>query len=43
MAKPKGGSSEARKVTFGRRKGGKATKSRGPKDKKVSKYQGQGR
>ena len=30
-------------ITFGRRKGGKATKSRGPKDKNVSKYQGQGR
>lgn len=42
MAKPKGGS-EARKVTFGRRKGGKASKSKGPKDKKVSKYVGQGR
>ena len=34
---------EIRKVTFGRRKGGKARKSKGPKDKKVSKYQGQGR
>jgi hypothetical protein len=33
---------DARKVTFGRRKGGKATKSRGPKAKKVSKYRGQG-
>lgn len=33
----------ANKVTFGRRKGKKAKKSRGPKDKKVSKYQGQGR
>jgi hypothetical protein len=34
---------ESRKVTFGRRKGGKATKSRGPKAKKISKYKGQGR
>jgi hypothetical protein len=34
---------EARKVTFGRRKGGKAAKSRGPKAKKISKYRGQGR
>ena len=34
---------EAKKVTFGKRKGGKPAKSRGPKDKKVSKYQGQGR
>lgn len=30
------------KVTFGRRKGGKAAKTRGPKDKSVSKYRGQG-
>lgn len=29
-------------ITFGKRKGGKARKSRGPKDKKVSKYVGQG-
>ena len=34
---------EARKVTFGKRKGGKAAKFRGPKDKPVSKYRGQGR
>ena len=43
MAKAKGGAKESRKVTFGKRKGGKARKSRGPKDKKVSKYRGQGR
>lgn len=30
------------KVTFGTRKSGKAKKSSGPKDKKVSKYRGQG-
>lgn len=30
-------------ITFGRRKGGKPAKSRGPKCKKVSKYRGQGR
>jgi hypothetical protein len=41
MAKGKGG--ESRKVTFGKRRSGKAQKRRGPKDKKVSKYQGQGR
>jgi hypothetical protein len=41
MAKGKGG--EARKISFGKRKGGKATKSKGPKAKKVSKYRGQGR
>lgn len=34
---------EARKLTFGKRKGGKPAKSRGPKCKKVSKYRGQGR
>ncbi len=42
MAK-KPGADSARKITFGRRKGGKAAKSRGPKDKAVSRYQGQGR
>lgn len=31
------------KQTFGKRKGGKAAKSRGPKQKAVSKYRGQGR
>ena len=31
------------KVTFGKRKGGKAQKRKGPKDKAVSKYQGQGK
>ena len=41
MAKPKAG--DARKITFGKRKGGKPTKSKGPKDKKISKYRGQGR
>jgi hypothetical protein len=35
--------STAYKVTFGRRKGGKAKKGKGPKDKPVSKYRGQGR
>ena len=41
MAKVK--SADSRKITFGKRKGGKSQKSRGPKDKPVSKYQGQGR
>lgn len=36
------GSSDAKKISFGRRKGGKATKTKGPKDKNVSKYRGQG-
>jgi hypothetical protein len=31
------------KLSFGKRKGGKARKSRSPKDKNVSKYKGQGR
>jgi hypothetical protein len=31
------------KSTFGKRKGGKARKSQGPKDKAVSKYRGQGK
>ena len=41
MAKTK--SLDSKKTTFGKRKGGKAAKSRGPKDKPVSKYVGQGR
>jgi hypothetical protein len=41
MAKVK--SADSRKITFGKRKKGKAQKSKGPKDKPVSKYQGQGR
>ena len=39
----KGKAADARKVTFGTRKGGKARKSKGPKDKNVSKYTAQGR
>jgi hypothetical protein len=42
MAKVKS-SGESRKISFGKRKGGKAKKSSGPKDKKVSKYRGQGK
>ncbi len=41
MAKSKGSSSV--KVSFGKRKGGRAAKSAGPKQKSVSKYRGQGR
>lgn len=33
---------ESVKQTFGKRRKGKACKSRGPKDKRVSKYRGQG-
>jgi len=36
-------SSESRKTVFGKRKKGKAQKSRGPKDKRVKKYVGQGK
>jgi len=42
MAKSKS-AGESRKITFGKRKGGKAKKSSGPKERKVSKYRGQGR
>jgi hypothetical protein len=42
MAKPtKGG--ESRKLTFGKRRKGSAQKRKGPKDKPVSKYRGQGK
>jgi hypothetical protein len=41
MAKVKS-SGESRKIVFGKRKKGKAQKSRGPKDKPVKKYKGQG-
>ena len=34
---------ESRKITFGKRKGGKAKKSSGPKERKTSKYRGQGK
>ena len=34
---------DSRKITFGRRKGGKPAKSSGPKAKSTSKYRGQGR
>jgi hypothetical protein len=40
MAKVK---SDSRKISFGKRKGGKAKKTSGPKVKAVSKYRGQGR
>lgn len=34
--------SNSNKITFGKRKTGKAKKRKGPKDKPVSKYTGQG-
>ena len=42
MAKSKA-SANNRKVTFGKRKGGRPAKFRGPKDKKVKPYIGQGK
>ena len=41
MAKSK--SADSKKISFGKRKGGKAAKTKGPKDKAVSKYRGQGK
>jgi hypothetical protein len=41
MAKGKGG--ESHKINFGKRRKGSAAKRRGPKDKPVSKYRGQGK
>lgn len=41
MAKSK--STNSNKVTFGKRKGGKARKSYGPKDQKPKPYKGQGK
>jgi hypothetical protein len=35
--------SSANKTTFGKRKGGKPKKGKGPKEKSVSKYRGQGK
>jgi|TARA_R110000868_G_scaffold318912_1_gene579616 hypothetical protein len=40
MAKVTGNST---KLSFGKRKGGKAQKTQGPKQKSVSKYRGQGK
>lgn len=44
MAKAKSSmKNESRKTVFYKKKGGKAKKGSGPKDKKVSEYRGQGR
>ncbi len=43
MAKARGSSKENMKVTFGKRKGGKAKKSYNKHDKKERNYRGQGR
>lgn len=41
MAKAK--ASDSKKISFGKRKGGKAAKTSGPKAKPVKKYRGQGK
>ncbi len=41
MAKSKG--AESKKISFGKRRTGRMRKTSGPKDKKVSKYRGQGK
>ena len=43
MAKARGSAKDNIKVTFGKRKGGKARKSKRKKDKPTSQYKGQGR
>jgi hypothetical protein len=43
MAKAKGKGASSTKVTFGKRKNGKAQKSWGPKAQKPKTYRGQGR
>ena len=42
MAKTKG-ASDRQKINFGKRKGGKASKTKGPKDKNKKRYRGQGK
>lgn len=42
MAKAKG-SSDSKKISFGKRRKGSAKKRRGPKDKQIKKYNRQGR
>lgn len=42
MAKGKS-SGESRKISFGKRRKGNAVKRRGPKDKPIKKYKGQGK
>lgn len=42
MAKVKSGG-DSKKINFGKRRKGQAIKRKGPKDKQVSKYRGQGR
>lgn len=43
MAKGKSAKGESRKISFGKRKGGKARKSYNKRDRKERNYRGQGR
>lgn len=43
MKKTKGTTGSSVKVTFGKRREGKHSKSKGPKERKEKKYKGQGR
>lgn len=43
MAKAKGGTSSSQKVTFGKRKSGKHSKTTNKHDRKEKNYRGQGR
>jgi len=43
MKKTKGSTGSSVKVTFGKRREGKHSKSKGPKERKEKKYKGQGR
>jgi hypothetical protein len=43
MAKIKGGSSDSRKVSFGKKRIGKLKRKFGPKEERPKKYRGQGR
>ena len=43
MAKPKGGSTNSTKTTFGKKRKGKAKKKYGPREQKPKAYRGQGK
>jgi len=43
MKKTKGSTGSSIKVTFGKRREGRHSKSKGPKERKEKKYKGQGR
>lgn len=43
MTKAKSSTSDSKKITFGKKKGGRAKNNNTPKGRPVSKYRGQGR